>query len=236
MKRIRRIGWSLLLLAAAACTESDPQGAVSPPLPPDPPEPPTPPAATYRIGDLYKVGSVEGIVYKVDETGGHGMILSLDETLCIWSSELEDLSWRFGNFSFTEGYYNVECIKQIDNWGKKYPAVKWCDAKNALSLTAWYLPALYELGDVFAAFNGGPAEGGDDDGTDPVAEKGREAQERFNKALTDAGGTPLSIDDYWSSTQFGAQDTYSYSFLHGDYARYDTYKGGEHLVRAVRRF
>lgn len=227
MKRLSFLQLAAMLLAAAC---SDGSGKE---LPPDPPDPePEPQPVHYAIGDHYKVGTAEGIVCQVDDTGQHGMIVSLDEAELMWSTEEVDLGSRFGNFSLTDGLANVECIKTLENWGKKYPAFKWCDAKNALSRTHWYLPALYEMAEVYAAFNGGPSE----PDPEPDATRAETAQERFNRCLTEAGGTPLSIDDYWTSTEFGTQAAYPYSFLYGDYATYDTGKTSVHRVRAVRRF
>lgn len=219
------------MMAMVACSDSDTVPTGTPPDPPSPPGPdPTP--QLYRIGDHYRAGTAEGIVYKVDETGLHGMIVSLDETVQIWSTEVVDLSWEFGNFSMTDGQANAECIKTIDDWGRKYPAIKWCDAKNMLNLTAWYLPALTETYDLFVAFNGGPPE----ESPEPDSTRGEAARNWFNECLTGAGGTPLSVDDYWTSTQFGAQDTYSFSFYYGDFSPYETDKAKEHRVRAVRKF
>lgn len=223
-----------VLWIAAACSDNDPGPE---PPPPPPPPPPGPVAETYEIGDHYKNGITEGIVFRVDETGEHGMILSLDEAELIWSTENVDLSWTFGNFSLTDGSVNLVAIKTLEDWGRKYPAFRWCNAKNILSQTAWYLPALFEMQDVFYAFNGGPIGGGDN--PEPDARPLRtpeETQAWFNKCLTDAGGAPLTVGDYWTSSEYGSQVAYVYSFTIGDFTPYDNYKEYVHRVRAVRKF
>lgn len=39
-----------------------------------------------KVGDYYNQGLVKGIVFNVDETGQHGMVVSLDEKSLQWST------------------------------------------------------------------------------------------------------------------------------------------------------
>ena len=61
---------------------------------PDPdPDDPDVPAALYEVGDYYEKGFLKGIVFNVDETGEHGYILALDETVTVWSYKDENVMY-----------------------------------------------------------------------------------------------------------------------------------------------
>ncbi len=74
----------------------------------------------------------------------------------------------------------------------------------------WYLPARYELYDLFAAYNGIAFEGdGFTNATpDKISDKEKMARAAFDKLLTDLGGTIINKaaetgngESYWSSTE-----------------------------------
>ena len=92
----------------------------------------TPAPTTYKVGDFYKIGLTEGVVGWVDESGEHGLVLSLDEGLAAWSTENRMLTQAGGEFSLSNGQYNCKYIKMQENWKELYPAFAWCDSKNAL--------------------------------------------------------------------------------------------------------
>lgn len=170
---------------------------------------------TYAVGDYYKSGLAEGVVASVDESGEHGMIISLDETMAQWSTDYEMLTIEGGEFSMENGSKNCKYIREQENWEQTYPAVAWCHAKNALGLSSWYLPAVYELEAIYTSLD------------------------TINAALTELGATPLSTgvnDSYWSSTEIGPQSVYAFSFHYGEIASYDYDKLDTHHVRAVRQF
>ena len=61
---------------------------VTPDPEPDVPQPEQPtPEAKYKAGDYYKSGLAEGIVAYVDESGEHGLLISVDEGYTQWSTE-----------------------------------------------------------------------------------------------------------------------------------------------------
>lgn len=174
-----------------------------------------PETKTYSIGDYYESGLAKGIVVHVDESGEHGLIISLDETRAAWSTEFEMLTQQGGEFSPSDGMSNTRYIKSLDGWQDKYPAFQWCDSKNALGLSAWYLPSYGELEYVNLSLD------------------------IINETLTEIGQTTVSKatnDCYWSSTEVGVQTAYAFSFFYGEISSYDTSKTFEHLVRAMRKF
>lgn len=169
----------------------------------------------YAVGDYYKSGLAEGIVASVDESGEHGLIISIDEAFLQWATDYEMLIVEGGEFSMEDGSRNCKYIREQENWEETYPAVAWCHAKNALGLSSWYLPAIYELEAVY------------------------DSLEVINAALTERGATPLATginDSYWSSTEIGPQSVYAFSFHYGEIASYDYDKLNTHHVRAVRKF
>lgn len=169
----------------------------------------------YKAGDYYKVGLAEGIVAYVDESGEHGLLVSIDETVAQWSTEHHMLTIMGGEFSMEDGAKNCAYIREQENWREIYPAVAWCHKKNAPGLSSWYLPAIYELEYVY------------------------NSREAINATLEEMGAELLKDgvnDSYWSSTEMGTQSAYAFSFSYGEIASYDYDKMNEHHVRAVRKF
>lgn len=221
----------LLALTLSACSGSD-GPAPTPPVPPTPlpPEPPEP-GKTYEIGDLYDVDGVQGIVYLLADEGTHGMILSLAEGERPWSIETVETNAN----RLDDGKYNCTLIRKREDWGAKYPAFKWCNDLNTGRYGGWFIPSLYEMNNLYVAFNGGGGIGPDAALGGPSA-TGAQAQARFNAFLTDAGGTPLSLADYWTSSEYGAGFAYPFDFVQGDMDPYGGAKANTYKVRAVRGF
>ncbi|MBQ3248972.1 MAG: DUF1566 domain-containing protein [Alistipes sp.] len=170
---------------------------------------------TYKPGEYYKKGLAEGIVATVDESGEHGLLISIDETVAQWSTEYKMLTVMGGEFSMEDGASNCKYIREQENWEELYPAFAWCHAKNAPGLSSWYLPAIFELEYIYHNF------------------------EAINTTLKEMGETPLANgvnDSYWSSTELGVQGAYAFSFYEGEIASYDNNKLNQHPVRAVRKF
>lgn len=101
------------------------------------------PAKEWTVGDYYEVGSVKGVVVWVDESKLKGKIISLDETVSVWST-----SNRYtGAQSTTDGKGNTAKVKALDNELTSFPAFKWCVDKGE----GWYLPAADEVKCFLAA-------------------------------------------------------------------------------------
>lgn len=175
-QRILSLAVLCLAAFAASCSDDDKNndGGTTPPG-----------GKTYKIGDLYDVGGVKGIVIRLDDASGkHGLIVSLDETRAQWAVEAV-AAVRTGAGDTDDGVKNQAAIEAIADWQTKFPAFAWCGAKNTGGITGWYLPAYFELGKLFEAYTADP--------------------ESFNLALTGNGGeavTPTQeAGDYWSSSE-----------------------------------
>ncbi len=203
---------SLLVCSCAGKEEYDPIG-----IGPTPPEP-----TGYAIGDYYKSGDVEGIVfYLSDEEGEHGLIVSLQEWNDVWSTEAVET----GALSPESSQYNMERIKSRSNWKVDYPAFRICDALNSSRVIGWVLPCNYDLERLYQGFNGGPGA------------MNAEAQAAFNKALTDNGGTPITHQIYWTSTEYAYFGAYGIDFGPGELCYpSDGDKDKENAIRAVKAF
>ena len=218
MKKLFILLLAATMLLPVACTEPNPGPVPTPEQPtPDPdPEPePEPEPKYYSVGDYYKEGLAEGVVVYIDDTAQHGILMSLEESYQQWSTEYCGLTDMGYPFSHDNGAYNMTIIKEQENWKELYPAFAWCDQKNALGLSSWYLPAVYEM--EYAYIN----------------------REAINTTLNELGETPLSEgvnDSYWTSTEVGVQSAYSFSFYYGEISSYDNDKQNEHRVRAMRKF
>ena len=101
------------------------------------------PAKEWAVGDYYEVGSVKGVVVWVDESKLKGKIISLDETVSVWSTGNK----YTGAQSTTDGKGNTAKVKALDNELTSFPAFKWCVDKGE----GWYLPAADEVKCFLAA-------------------------------------------------------------------------------------
>ena len=211
-------------LLVGACSESPTEDPGQVDDPQEQPEDPNgnegeenkdPEEAKYKPGEYYKSGLAEGIIAYVDESGEHGLLISLDEGYTQWSTEYIMLVVQGGEFSREDGARNTAYIKSQENWEDIYPAVVWCDNKNALGLSSWYLPAPNELA------------------------KAAQHVEAINETLESMEREPLATgvnDGYWSSEEYGVQGAYAMSMASGDFADYGHDKKAYNRVRAMRKF
>ena len=211
-------------LLVGACSESSTEDPGQVDEPQEQPEDPNgneggenkdPEEAKYKPGEYYKSGLAEGIIAYVDESGEHGLLISLDEGYTQWSTEYIMLVVQGGEFSREDGARNTAYIKSQENWEELYPAVVWCDNKNALGLSSWYLPAPNELA------------------------KAAQHVKAINETLESMGREPLATgvnDGYWSSEEYGVQGAYAMSMASGDFADYGHDKKAYNRVRAMRKF
>lgn len=174
-----------------------------------------------------------GIVFYVNPNDGQsGKIVSLDEaTRLRWSLAA---SAQPGATSTLDGIENLNAIETQPNWQDSFAAEQWCASKTEGNLQ-WYLPAIDELRQLFAATCGlvwrAPGEETNDaqinpnwtdmlqtmlagDNINPFPE----ARTAFNKKFTNIGATPLNSDNtmrYWSSTQYESDFALLLSFEGG---------------------
>lgn len=179
------------------------------------------PETEIKVGDYYSQGLVKGIVFSVDESGKHGMVVSLDEKNLQWSTLGTSVITGAVYVSMDYGLDNVLGIKDLfDNWAETFPAVAWCSSKNPGSLNTWYLPAANELRTLLDGYAGSP---------------------ELRSAFEENSGTPLMpAEYYWSSTDGGGQIAYSYRYRENLNPDEDLYsllpKMESHPSRCICRF
>ena len=109
--------------------------------------------AAYSVGDYYEKDGVKGIVIKVDASGEHGLIMSLDRFKGNWSSD-KKAKFETNAFFEDDGQKNMEAVgKYLAETGKSwslFPYYEWCRNKG----DGWYAPALDELTALITALNG----------------------------------------------------------------------------------
>ena len=183
-----------------------------------------------------------GVIFYVNpENKQSGKIVSLDEAA--------QLKWSFaeveqpGATSELDGLANLAAIKATGNWQEAFEAEAWCATKTDGGLD-WYLPAIAELRQLFAASCGltwvesGANEANKEindwnginqtmlpgDNTDPYPSE----RSTFNKKFTNIGKTALNADGttrYWSSTQYA-----------DDFANLLSFEGGYTMVQPRQYF
>lgn len=96
----------------------------------------------YAVGDEYNEGNITGTVGFIGsgKTGEDYRMIYKSVGSAVWSTEKVST----GANSATDGQYNMNIIKQIDNWRELYPAFALCDALNTNGVTGWYLPSYNE--------------------------------------------------------------------------------------------
>lgn len=95
------------------------------------------PAKEWAVGDYYEVGSVKGVVVWVDESKTHGKLISLDETVSLWSTN----DGITGAQSETDGKANTDKVKELNAGFTAFPSFKWCVEHGE----GWYFPAISEV-------------------------------------------------------------------------------------------
>ena len=175
----------------------------------------------FKVGDYYNHGLIKGIVFSIDETGEHGMIVSLDEKNLKWSTLETSVIAGATYVSLDYGFDNADGIKGLfSNWAETFPAVAWCSSKNPGSLNRWYLPAANELRILLNECAGNP---------------------NLVSAIGLQSGNPVNPEvSYWSSTDGGGQIAYSYKYRENMSPDEDLYsllpKGESHPCRCICRF
>ena len=97
-------------------------------------------SAPYKVGDYYNDGVKEGVVFEVSADGRSGKILSMRDEHGYWCYTPHDKK-ILGLDNVQDGSVNMDIIKGIKNWRKKYPAFAFCADLGE----GWYLPAVSEL-------------------------------------------------------------------------------------------
>lgn len=180
----------------------------------------------YEIGELYDRDGVKGVVCQLSEDKRHGLVISLDEIYLHWSEFRKPDLRVVGADNRTDGRDNMEKVaRYIEANGLSwddFPAFKWCRDKGE----GWYLPAIDELLTIGHNYNGGTRMRND-----------RQARNKFNGALKDAGGERMDrMVYYFSSTELDEKSAQtSHMNIEPPYV-VEIPKYNKFLVRAVHRF
>ncbi len=168
-------------------------------------------SSNHYVGELYG----GGVVFHVDETGQHGLIVSLNDlsTSAQWGLNGTDVT---NCESTTDGASNTAAI--VAAGCLSTDAAGLCDAYSAGGFTDWYLPAIFELTLIESCLF------------------------QINSTLSQNNGTEILLAiPYASSTEGGNSQNFSetnYHLVHTMFtdAHFES-KNQSHLyVRAIRTF
>ena len=182
--------------------------------------------ARYEIGDFYSKDGVEGIVYLLDDSRLHGMLISMDEVFLPWTLFKKDDVRLVGTDNVISGEINMAILEKYiqanDLSWDDFPAFKWCRDKGE----GWYLPAIDEVLNIGHGFNGGSR-----------ASFNRKFRNEFNGSAKNNGGEGLDrMVYYFSSTESNSKEAVcSHMAIEPPYV-FNIPKHHKFLVRAVRKF
>ena len=110
-------------------------------------------AKSYKQGDYYEENGLKGIVVRVDATGEHGLIMSLNICSKKWLDDSDD-KLSTNCFYEDDGEKNMAVAeKYINENGKTwsmFPFFEWCRNLG----DGWYAPAIDEVKDIVKTING----------------------------------------------------------------------------------
>ena len=157
----------------------------------------------YKVGDYYRKGRREGIVFEVDSTGRHGKIVSLKEEKVQWgicddffemhsTSDGEINMSKFKELTITlerderNFLETTKVRKSLDPWNEVFPIFGFSSSLGS----DWYIPAVEELVAISR-----------------VKAKINLAIERI---AAERGEDPVYIKNqyYWSSTEYDGSNAY----------------------------
>ena len=180
----------------------------------------------YEIGELYDQNGIRGVICQLSDDRQHGLVVSLDEIYLHWSEFRKPDLRLAGADNRTYGVANMEKVAQYIaannlSWDD-FPAFKWCRDKGE----GWYLPAIDELLTIGHNYNGGTR-----------VQNNRQARNKFNDALKDAGGKRMDrLVYYFSSTEMDEKNAYTtHMGIEPPYV-IEIPKYNKFLVRAVHKF
>lgn len=180
----------------------------------------------YEVGDLYDRDGVKGVVCIVSDEGTHGLVISLEQIYLTWSEFRKPDLRTVGAENRTDGEENMRTVEAYIaanglSWDD-FPAFKWCREQGE----GWYLPSIDELLTIGHNYNGGSR-----------MKNNRQARNKFNDALKDAGGKRMDrMVYYFSSTEMDEKNAYtSHTSLEPPYV-VEIPKYNKFLVRAVHKF
>lgn len=143
----------------------------------------------YKVGDAYNQNGIMGIVVKVDASGQHGLIMSLEGSNEKWTSD-KKFNLETKAFYEDDGQKNMEAIEKYIASGKAswddFPIFNWARSLGE----GWYIPSKNETLEIWTNMNGGSDEF-------IVSRFGKNGLNRFDKAQRKYKGTRLVDDRFY---------------------------------------
>lgn len=111
-------------------------------------------SAQFKVGEVYNQNGLRGIIAFVDDSGRHGLIVSLKESDADWLVD-QSLEMETNAFYEDDGSKNMALIATyvVENnlsW-EKFPLFAWARSLG----DGWYIPAKDELITIWTNLNGG---------------------------------------------------------------------------------
>lgn len=191
MKKFFGIFLSALMLVACGTTKSLPSTQSS--------------STTYKIGDPYNQNGVKGIVVKVDDSGNHGLIMSIEASNAKWISDSK-VQFETNAFYESDGIKNMEAIASYIASGKAtwddFPLMKWARSLG----DGWYIPSKDEALEIWINMNGGK-------NGYTFSKFNKNDFQKFDAKQRSFGGDPLVDDRFYIGNN---QPYYWYTSTEGD--------------------
>lgn len=188
---------------------------------------------TWEQGAVVEGKTCVGMIYYINADGRTGKAVSLNEG--------EQLSWSKATVgvpaanNVIDGAANCTEIAKEPDWASGFQAANWCMSKSNENLK-WYLPAVDEMRQLFAATCGltwvekdadtskGQVNNWTGNSVTMVYKDGQpdinpypEARAAFNTNLAKAKGVALAADKYWTSTMM-SNDLVNFFSFEGGYS------------------
>lgn len=151
--------------------------------------------AKYKVGEIYDKDGVKGMVVVVDESGEHGLLLSLRGSDNRWCKG--DVKTAVNAISEDDGAQNMAAVEKYINkknlsWNL-FPLFKW--AKEELG-EGWYIPSKNELLAVAESLNGGSLD-----------KYNQKSWKNFDKIIKKAKGKGLILNGFAQANDFLTMDS-----------------------------
>lgn len=110
--------------------------------------------AKYKVGSIYNKDGVKGFVVAVDDTGEHGLMMSLKESKADWTDS-KDVLLSTTAFYEDDGEKNMQAIERYieengEDWSL-FPVFEWARSLGE----GWYIPSKEEALLIWKNLNGG---------------------------------------------------------------------------------
>lgn len=172
-------------------------------------------SSTYKVGDMYNQNGLQGVVVKVDATGQHGLIMSLEGSNETWTAD-KKFDFETNAFYEDDGQKNMEALAKYIESGNAswsdFPVFNWARSLGE----GWYIPAKDEAAEIWKNMNGGA------NAYKWSARFVKNDFQKFDHAQREYGGAKL-IDDrfqigtnepylWYTSTEGEGGNAYAYQF------------------------